>query len=250
MDNPNEQQPKMPSIWKRLLPLGMIIGLSLALYLLGITDYIRFEAIQEHHAYLESFVEEYPLLSIAIYIGSYILMTALSIPGATLLTLLGGLLFPFIWGLLYAVSGATLGAICLFLAAKTALGSSLKSEVRPYLAKFRAGFHDHAASYLLFLRLVPIFPFWLVNLGSAFVGVSLFTFAWTTFIGIMPGAFVYIQAGAGLREILERGQEFSLMTLLNLHTRIALIGLGLLALLPILVKQWPQIKSYWKKPII
>jgi len=101
----------------------------------------------------------------------------------------------------------------------------------------RNGFQKNAASYFLFFRLVPPFPFWLVNLAPAFLGVSMWTFVWTTFVGIIPGAFVFTQAGAGLGEILKQNQELSLSTLFNFQVKVALIALGFFALLPIFIKK-------------
>jgi uncharacterized membrane protein YdjX (TVP38/TMEM64 family) len=100
------------------------------------------------------------------------------------------------------------------------------------------GFNENAASYMLFLRFVPLFPFWVVNLAPAFFGVPLRTFLWTTFIGIIPGSFVFTLAGSGLEKVFEMGQDFSLGALFNTELKIALSLLGVLALVPILVKKF------------
>jgi len=178
-----------------------------------------------------------------VFIGVYTLSTALSIPGAVFLTIFGGFLFPQPYSTLYAVFGATFGAILIFLAAKTALGDTLKHKAGKRMQKMRAGFQDNAANYLLFLRLVPLFPFWMVNLAPAFFGVTLLTFAWTTFVGIIPGAFVFAQAGAGLGSILDSAEEFSVGEILTWDVKIALLALGIFALIPPMVKHFKGKKN-------
>ncbi|MBA3815833.1 MAG: VTT domain-containing protein, partial [Parachlamydiaceae bacterium] len=97
---------------------------------------------------------------------------------------------------------------------------------------------ENAASYLLFLRFVPLFPFWLVNIAPAFFGVSLLTFVWTTLVGIFPGTLVFTLAGAGLEKILENNEPFSLSTIFNTQIKMALILLGITALVPIALKRF------------
>jgi uncharacterized membrane protein YdjX (TVP38/TMEM64 family) len=141
------------------------------------------------------------------------------------------------------VTGATIGASFLFLAARSAIGDSLKRKAGPLLKKMESGFQENAWSYLLFLRLVPLFPFWLVNLAPAFFGGSFTTYFWTTFVGIIPGAYVFTQAGAGLSMIFESGDSFSFSTIFNTQIKMALVALGLFALLPALLKKLFQSKG-------
>lgn len=221
----------------RFIPLAVIVGLMMTGYLFGLGDYLSFESIKAHREKLQTLVADNPVTAPLVYMALYTTATALSIPGAVFLTLIGGFLFPQPWATAYVVTAATLGAMLIFLAAKTALGESLRKKAGGLIEKMRAGFQDNAVSYLLFLRLVPIFPFWLVNLAPAFFGVPLFTFAWTTFFGIIPGSFVFSQAGAGLGAIFDSGDTFSIDAVLNNDIKIALIALGVFALLPVVIKK-------------
>lgn len=184
-------------------------------------------------------MELYPVKAILLYIAIYILVTALSVPGAVWLTIAGGFLFAQPWATLYVVTGATTGAILLFCIAKSGLGDRLLPEKGGRLERMRQGFCKQGASYLLFLRLAPIFPFWLVNIAPAFLGVSLFTYSWTTLLGILPGAFVYAQLGASLDLfIAANGGQVSLASFWSLKMQLAFFGLALLALLPVFLKRY------------
>lgn len=222
---------------RSFIPLFLIIILMGVAYFFGLHDYLSFQSLKEHRNVLLVLVETYPVLAPLFYIVFYAVSTALSVPGGIFLSLFGGFLFPQPFSTIYVVLGATLGAIILFLAASTAIGETLKHRAGPLLQKMRAGFQEDAAHYLLFLRLVPIFPFWMVNLAPAFFGVSLITFAWTTFFGIIPGAFVFTQAGVGLGAILDSGETLSVETIFNNQIKIALVALGLFALLPVVIKK-------------
>lgn len=212
------------------------------IYFSGLNRYLSFSTLRSYHEALKVFIEEHPFSVPLLYISSYIVITALSVPGAVFLTLLGGYLFPQPLSTLYVVFSATCGASLIFLAARTALGDSLKKKAGPFLKKMEKGFNDNAAGYMLFLRFVPLFPFWIVNLAPAFFGVPLRTFVWTTFIGITPGSFVFTIAGSGLEKIFESGQTFSIGAIFNTELKIALSMLGILALVPLLVKKMKKVK--------
>jgi pyruvate/2-oxoglutarate dehydrogenase complex dihydrolipoamide dehydrogenase (E3) component/uncharacterized membrane protein YdjX (TVP38/TMEM64 family) len=223
--------------WKRYLPIALIAVLMMILYATGAYQYLSFNELNKRHQELKGFVGSYPFSAPLLFIGVYIVATAASLPGGAFLSLIGGFLFPIPFSTLYVVIGATIGASFLFLAARTAIGDSLKKKAGPLLRKMGAGFQHNAWSYLLFLRLVPIFPFWLVNLAPALFGVSFITYLWTTFVGIIPGAYVFTQAGAGLSMIFESEDSLSLTTIFNTQIKIALVALGIFALMPILLKK-------------
>ncbi|MEC9369347.1 MAG: VTT domain-containing protein, partial [Pseudomonadota bacterium] len=157
----------------------------------------------------------------------------LSVPGAALLTVTGGFLFGIWVGTAAVVVGATLGATAVFLIARTALGEALRAKAGPAIRKMEQGFRENALSYLLVLRLIPLFPFFLVNLVPAFLGVPLATFVVGTFFGIMPGTFVFISIGAGLGSIFDSMQEFTLKGALTPEVIVALVGLAVLSLIPV-----------------
>ncbi len=223
---------------KRYLPLTVLLVLMLTAYWTGIAEYFSFASLKEHRTTLTTFVAQHPIASPICYMVVYAISTALSIPGGAILSVIGGFLFPQPFSMLFVIVGATTGAAAVFLAAKTALGEQMKKRAGPLLKKMNQGFKKNGASYLLFLRLVPLFPFWLVNLAPAFFHVSLFTFIWTTFVGIIPGAFVFTQAGVGLGAILDSGEAFTIDSIFNMQIRIALIALGIFALLPVVIKKF------------
>lgn len=237
------EEEKMKTFLKKYGPILIIVTLMAVGYFSGFFQSLDYETLRYHHVELTEYVNDSPIMTPFMFIGVYAFATALSIPGGLILSLLGGFLFKQPWAMLYVLVGATLGATLLFLAARTAVGGLLKKKAGPRLAKMEEGFNKNPASYLLFLRFVPLFPFWLVNLAPAFFNVRLSTFIWTTLVGIAPGAFVFTQAGRGLGVIFETNASFSLGTIFNLQMRIALICLGIFALIPIVIRKWKEKKD-------
>ncbi|WP_374308017.1 TVP38/TMEM64 family protein [Dongia sp.] len=219
------------SLW-RLWPLALI-GAGVGLFfLLGGADLLTLGKLQQEHAKLESFVAMHYLQAVLAYMLLYTLVVALSLPGGAVLTLAGGFLFGALAATCYIVVAATCGAVIIFLAARSALDEPLRTRAGPWLAKLAAGFQRDVWSYMLILRLVPLFPFFVVNLVPAFLGVSLRCFAVTTFIGIIPATFIYAALGAGLGDALRSGGDLSVA--LSPGVLAALLGLAALAALPIL----------------
>jgi len=219
----------------------LLLSFLLAIVIINVccfnmSEYLTFDILSKYRNLLKEYVLEHPILAPLAFIGIYILSTTFSVPGAAILSITGGFLFPQPLSTLYVLIGATTGATLLFLAAKTILYDLLEERVAPYLYRMRAGFQENQASYMLFLRLVPVFPFWLVNLAPAFLHVRLTTFIWTTLIGIIPGAFVFTQAGAGLDAVFD-AETLSIDAIFNRNVKIALIALGFFALIPIIIKK-------------
>ena len=160
----------------------------------------------------------------------YAAVVALSVPGAAIMTLAGGFLFGIVLGASLTVIGATLGATLLFLIARSAAGDFLRQRAGPFLARMSDGFSKDAFNYLLFLRLVPAFPFWAVNLAPALLGMRLAPFVIATALGIIPGTVVYTAFGASLGHVFDAGGQVDLKTVFSPTLIAALIGLGLLAL--------------------
>jgi uncharacterized membrane protein YdjX (TVP38/TMEM64 family) len=225
----------------KYLPI-LIIGIGMAfIYFSGLYHYLSFDTLRTYHKSFKTFVDMHPIAVPIIFCLTYIISVALSVPGAVFLTLLGGYLFSQPFSTIYVVLSATCGATLIFLAARTALKEILRKKAGPFLQRMEKGFQENAASYLLFLRFIPLFPFWLVNIAPAFFGVSLITFIWTTLVGIFPGTLVYTLAGGGLQKILENNEQFSINTVFNLQIKIALILLGIIALTPIVLKRFKKI---------
>lgn len=235
----DQDEPRKPTFtWQRIIPLLVLAAGLVAFFVFGLDEYLTFETLRANRAWLLQQVAESALLTAAIYIVLYILVVAFSLPGGAVMTITGGFLFGQWLGTAYVIFAATIGATILFLAAKTALGDLLRAKAGPFLKKMEAGFQENALSYLLVLRLIPLFPFFIVNLVPAFLGVSLKVFVIATFLGIIPGSFVYATVGAGLGSIFDAGAEFSAGSILTPEIVTALIGLAVLAMLPVAYKKF------------
>ena len=226
-----------PFSWRRLLPVLVFVAGLVAFFALGLERYLSIDALRQHHSVLRAWVETSGLLAALVFMAIYIVTVAFSLPGATILTIVSGFLFGAIWGTVLVIISATLGATILFSIAKTTLSDVLRARAGAWLLRLEAGFRQHALSYLLVLRLVPIFPFFIINLVPAFLGVPLSTFILGTFLGIIPGSFVYATVGAGLGSVFDAGGTFSLRGVLTPQIVTALVGLAVLALIPVVYKQ-------------
>jgi len=222
---------------RKHLPLWILLGLSLLFFALGWHEYLSFEQLRAHRLELNNWVANQPLLAALAYIAAYIVVVALSLPAGTVMTLAGGFLFGAFWGGLYTVVGATLGATAIFLIAKTSLGDALLAKAGKSIQSMKAGFNENALSYMFVLRLVPLFPFFIVNLAPAFLGVPLRTYVIATFFGIMPATFVFSLAGSGLDKVFEQGDDFSIAGILTPEMMGALLGLAVLSLIPVAYKK-------------
>jgi uncharacterized membrane protein YdjX (TVP38/TMEM64 family) len=236
MDAPAPAAPR--AWWVRLWPVALLAVGFAAYYFSGIGNLISFDQLKAHRVELTSFVAANPAGAVALFILAYAVVVAFSLPVAAVLSVLGGFLFGSVFGAGANVIGATLGAIAVFLAAKTALGGVLRQQAGPFVQRMEAGFKENALSYMLVLRLIPVLPFFIVNIVPAVLGVPLSTFIIGTFFGIIPGAFVFASIGAGLGSVFDRGESFTLAGALTPEIITALVGLALLSLLPVAYKAW------------
>jgi uncharacterized membrane protein YdjX (TVP38/TMEM64 family) len=223
-----------------LAPLALIVVALALCFAFRVDRYLNFHALGEHREWLLAWVARLGPAAGLAFAGIYALVAALSIPGAAVLTVTSGFLFGALQGAFWSVVGATLGATALFLAARSAFGDALRARAGPWLRKIEAGFAENAASYLLVLRLVPIFPFWLVNLAAAVVGVPLATFVAATFVGIIPGTLVYASVGDGVGALLERGETPDIGIILQPRILAPILGLAALALVPVFYKRFKR----------
>lgn len=222
------------------LPLAILMVIFALFYVLGFNRYFNFAYLQESHAALKQGVDQNLILSLLVFGVAYIIVTATSLPVAAFLTILGGFLFgPYI-SLIIVDIAATLGATILFFAVRTSFGEVLKQRATPWVKKLEVGFKKNAFSYLLFLRLIPLFPFWVVTLVPGLLGVSLRSFFFATLIGIIPGTFVYALLGNGLGVLLEKGQKPDLNIIFDLEIFLPICGLAILSLLPLLYKRFKK----------
>lgn len=221
----------------RWLPPALVVAALSTFFALGLGRYLTFQSLAEHREWLLHWVDRLGLLAPLAFVLIYAALVAVSIPVGIIVTLTGGFLFGTWLGGLYSLIAATLGSAAIFLIASTSFGDLLRQRALPSLRKVEAGFQENAASYLLVLRLVPIFPFWLVNLLPAFFGMRLRTFVAVSFVGMAPGSFVYSSLGAGVGSIVDAGQAPDLQLILRWPVLGPLIALSALALVPVLYKR-------------
>ncbi len=227
------------SALKRFAPLGIAVSLLAAFFLLGGPDYISLDYLREQRATLEAMVRDHTVMALLAFIAIYATLVAISFPGASLLSIFAGFLFGISLGTFAVVIGATLGAVAVFLMARSAFGTGLAAKGGPFVQKFQAGLKDNELSYLLILRLVPLFPFFIVNLVPALLNVSLRNYALSTFIGIIPGSLVYVSVGNGIGAALDAGEDVPLQGLMfQPEVILPVLGLILLSLLPIAYKHY------------
>jgi uncharacterized membrane protein YdjX (TVP38/TMEM64 family) len=215
-----------------------VAAVVVALKATGALDFLSFSALARNREWLVAEVDRLGVAAPLAFIGAYAVCTAFSLPTGLLLSTLGGFLFGTWWGALCNVVGATLGATAIFLAAKTVLGDALRARAGPFVQRLEAGFRENELSYMFVLRLVPLFPFWLVNLAPAFLGVRVTVFVVGTFFGIIPGALVYASVGTGLGAILDSGGTPDGSVILQPRVLLPIVGLVVLALVPVFYKKW------------
>lgn len=242
---------------QRLTAIAVITVFVIAAVLVfatGLHRELSFATLIRHRAAIDTFVTEHRFAAFASFIAIYIAVVALSIPGAFILTVSGGLIFGAFFGGIGAFIGALAGASIIFLIARTALGGWLVKRAGPFAERLADGFRRDAFNYLLFLRLVPAFPFWLVNIVPALLGVQLSTFVAATALGIFPLTFAFAFFGSGLdstiadqtaayQACLAAGRTgcqptFELRSILTPQLIAALVVLGVVVLMPVAIKRW------------
>ena len=220
-----------PAPWKRLLVAGVFAGGIAAFFLLGGDEWLRFETLRARRDELLAYTRAHYAAALALAFAVYVVTVALSVPGAAVLSLAMGFLFGRWVGTALIVTAATLGATLVFLGARYLFADLARRRVEGRAQRILKGFGENAFSYLLFLRLVPVFPFWLVNLVPAFAPVPTRTYVAATAVGILPGSFVFANLGTSL------GRIESARQLLSAEVLLSLALLGVLALVPVLVRK-------------
>ncbi len=235
-----ESSPRARLTLGRLLPLGLLAAGFAAFFLLGLDRYVSMDALRAHYADLKGWVAAKGALALVAFGLLYALAVAFSVPGGLILTLTGAMLFGWAANAGAVVIAATLGATVVFLAARLGLGEPLRARAGPWLAKMETGFNRNAFAYLLALRLIPLFPFWLVNLAPAFLGVRLGVYVAATALGIAPATVIFSIIGEGLGAVVESGGVVGVEQVLTPKVLAALAGLAGLALLPVVYRRWRQ----------
>lgn len=217
----------------KFIPLALLFTLVYLFYWFFGFDYLRWEAIPQ----FQQIVQISIFRAILIFISVYIVYAIASIPGLLILDVIAGIVFGQFIGLMIAWLSAVVGAVIVFMSVRYAFSKRSATKNHHLINRIREGFNKHASNYLLFVRLVPCMPFGIVNISLGFLKVRPTTFAWTTLLGILPVSFLYTHAGAGISEIINREGPISAGVLMNRYVVVSLIGLSLLALLPILIKK-------------
>lgn len=227
-----------PNAFVKRLPI-IVIGIVAMLGAYFLRDYLTFDALANNREALIGFRDANYLLTVLVFIAIYTVVVAFSLPGATIMTLAGGFMFATFPGFLFNVVAATLGATGIFLAARWGFGKQLGAKLEGsegIVKKIKDGIDENQWSMLFLIRLVPAVPFFLANLIPSFLEVPLRRFVISTFFGIIPGSVVYTSVGAGLGEVFAAGETPNLGIIFESHILFPIIGLCVLAVLPIAIK--------------
>lgn len=222
---------KKPSTGRIFIALTITLAIG-AFFYFDLGHFLSLTALKENRDTLLAFTQTNFIASVVMFILAYTIVTGLSLPGAVILTLAGGFLFGAVGATLFVNIGATTGATLAFLAARYLLRDTVEQKFGKWLRPFQEGFAKNAFSYLLTLRLIPLFPFFVVNLVSGLTRVGAGTYIGATALGIIPGSFVYAYAGRQL------GTLNSLKEIASPNVIIAFVLLGLLALVPVAYKKF------------
>ena len=226
----------------------IIIIVIILLLLMGVVGFFVFELdaylsidfLNKNRLELKEFVEINTYLSKFVFFIAYFIIVLFSIPGATFMTIAGGFLFGWLTGGVIAVFAATFGATSLFIIARALKICLLENKVRPFLDKLQSGFRKNAFNYLLFLRIIPLFPFWLVNIAPAFLGVSTITYMVATFFGIIPGTFIFASIGHELIDIWESGEQNNLESIFEEKYFLLLFGAAVFVIIPVIYRKYKK----------
>lgn len=216
---------------KKYIPLVIIVSLIAVFWFSGLAKQLTLDNFLNHKDQLNAYIVDNYILSVVIFMGVYVILVALSLPFASFMTLAGGFLFGGIIGTLAVSIGATIGATIIFFVAKSSFGETLRSKAGLLYNRIEKDMNENAASYLLFLRLVPLFPFFLVNIVPALFNIKTRTYILTTFFGILPGTAVYVNVGRSL------GKIDNPTDLISKDTVIAIALLGFFALAPVIYQK-------------
>ena len=186
---------------RRLILLAVILAAAFALYQLGLKDYLTLDAIKAQQGNFASAFTENPAMVIGIYFLVYVVSTALSLPGAALLTLLGGALFGLVTGTIVVSFASSIGATCAFLGSRYFLRDWVQAKFGDRLKPINDGVAKDGAFYLFSLRLIPAVPFFLINLAMGLTPIKTRTFYWVSQVGMLLGTIVFVNAGRQLAQI-------------------------------------------------
>ena len=227
-------------VLRRFWPLALLLIGIAAAWASGVTEQISWPALARNQAVLIAWVNAHPIAAPTLYTLIYAAAVFLSLPEAAVLTVAAGLLFGTAPGGVLAVVGSSAGAIALFLAVRYHLADAIAARRGRFLDTVRLALRRDGFSYLLAIRLVPAFPFWLVNLAAALSGMPLLPYAAATVLGIMPATFIFASIGASLGGVLSAGSRPDLSLIFSPCIVGPLVALAGLALLPVVWRRWKR----------
>jgi uncharacterized membrane protein YdjX (TVP38/TMEM64 family) len=248
------QSKKRTSAFRRWTPLVLLAVAILASYAFGLHEYLSVQSLARNSDKLHGFVDSHLVLSLAAFIGIYVAVVALSLPGAALLSISGSFAFGWLLSVPASILAATAGSVIVFQVVKTSLGARVAERAGPFARKLRDGFARDSFNYLLFLRLTPVFPFFAVNAVAGLCGISLRTFVLATIVGIIPGSLAFGWIGRGLESVIDRqlaaydtcaeqhpaamcDLDLSAFSLLTPQMLLGLAALGAVALIPVAIRK-------------
>jgi uncharacterized membrane protein YdjX (TVP38/TMEM64 family) len=233
----------IPSDLRRVRPLWHVLavillaGVGVAIWRSGVVAELNWGSLARHQAELLALAAAHPLIAGTAYVGLYTAIVFFALPEAAIVTICGGLVFGTLIGGALAVLGATLGAVALFVVARTAFAEVAARRARRLVESIRPRLQRDGFSYILALRLVPAVPFWLINIAAPLCGMRLFPFAAATLIGIVPATFVFAWVGSGVGTVLAAGGKPDLAVIFSPHILGPLLALALLALSPVMLRR-------------
>jgi uncharacterized membrane protein YdjX (TVP38/TMEM64 family) len=221
---------------KKILIILIILAAIIAIRFSPLGQMFTFENLVAQADKLQNYTKANFTLSVILFILIYTLSVSLSLPGAAVLTLTGGFLFGVIKGVIFVNISATAGAAIIFLISRYLAGDYLQKKYSKYLGKFNSELQKNGVYYLLTLRLIPIFPFFLINIMAGLSKIRMSIFVWTTALGIIPGSFVYCIAGKRI------GELSSIKDIFTKETFLVIILLGFFALVPVIISKTKKTK--------
>jgi len=221
----------MTTFAKRIIIIGLLMGFIFTLHISGLFDYFTLEQLKMHYVYFKHMIQVHYYRSIFVYLLAYIGVVTCSLPLAAVLTIAGGFLFGPVLGTLLTNIGATIGATFAFLLFRYLIGAALQRRYKHQLESFNQAMAEYGTSYLLMVHFIPVIPLFLINFLASCTTVNVWTFIWTTSVGIIPGSFVYAFAGQQLNTIESMKDVFSGQVLL------AFLLLIVLAIAPMVIRR-------------
>ncbi|PWE18805.1 hypothetical protein DDZ18_04225 [Marinicauda salina] len=231
-DEPETAAPAKKPLWRRFAPLAVLLAGLALVYLMGWHERLNLQTLRENQVALEAWVAANLLLAVLAYMVFYALAVSISVPGALWFTIGAGFLFGVWIGTGVAVIGATIGATIIFLAARYAFADWVRQRFGRQVRRLQDGFSENAFTYVMILRLIPVMPFFGINIATALLNVPLRAYFLGTLFGVIPGAYIYATVGAKLGELAAAGEVPGLAQLIDAEIVVALVAFAGLAVLP------------------